>query len=288
MHRINSFRLSNPCIYDHVRLSLESMLQFDRMENLILDNIEYIQLARLLKRLCSLSRLLALTITVEDDVTDEKIIYQQIFRLPALKYCKLSFLTSMRRRSLPMCNERPSPIEYLIIKNPVYVHELNTLLSYVPQLRRLSLHLEQDPRRKKTETRPSVCNHLRDLSLRLDKVKFDVFEQMIQEFFWMIEVLHLTRTGEIDAIYFDVNRWERLITSSLSHLRIFDIRYDYPVHEDLVKLARGMQMKEFSIAFWITRHWSFAHCFYSRQLVTYGSFYSTNPYRYDSQNIDIM
>lgn len=276
MHRINSIRLSNSCIYDDIRLSLESMIQFNRIENLILENIEYTQLARLIKRLFSLSHLSALTMIVVDDVSDGKIIYQQIFRLPVLKYCKLAFLTGRRWETLPMCENKTSSIEYLIIKNPIYSDELNALLSYVPQLRRLALHLETSIRRTKDERCLSVCRDLRNLSIQLGKVKFDIFEEMIEQFFGMIEIFSLTRTGAIDINYLNASKWEKLIQSSLTHLRIFDIRYDFPIDPNSSILEKCLQMNDLSRAYC-----SFAHGSYSSHSGTRGSFYSINPYRYD-------
>ncbi|CAF3643583.1 unnamed protein product [Rotaria sordida] len=141
-HRINLLRLSNLFIYDHSAFLLfHKILKFRRLETLILDNIESYCLENLLYQLTSSPFLSSLIITsVIDNVINKNTIYRQIFRLPALKYCKLSLKGSVHPDPLPVATNEYSPVEHLIINNTVRCEQLNSLISYVPQLRRLSFY----------------------------------------------------------------------------------------------------------------------------------------------------
>ena len=135
--RICALRVSDRFMYDVVRPSLEKIIQFGRVETLILDNIESECLEDLLNDLPSLSQLSSLVINAVDHVTNKAMIYRQICRLPMLRYCKLSWPEWRMSEWLPICTDEYSPIEHLIITNCICICHLDSLLSYVPQLHRL-------------------------------------------------------------------------------------------------------------------------------------------------------
>ena len=145
--RIRSLHISNLFIYDHIASPIG--IFFDKIESKYLNN--------LLRKLISLPHLSSLSIISVNKV------YHQIFRLPALKYCKLS--TEMywnNNDPLSVAIDEYSPIEHLIINTNELLYELDNLLSYVSQLRRLSLHPANKYwiRRTKMYLNPYVLNHL--------------------------------------------------------------------------------------------------------------------------------
>jgi hypothetical protein len=64
---------------------------------------------------------------------------------------------------LPIATAQFSPIEYLTIVDHIYINEVNVLLSYLPQIRRLSIHdLYKSPT---TELHFNMVSHLTHVSL---------------------------------------------------------------------------------------------------------------------------
>ncbi|CAF0939251.1 unnamed protein product [Rotaria sordida] len=135
-NQINSLRLSNVFIYDLISSSIEILSKFLQLKRLIVDNIESKYLEKLLIQLISLPFLSSLIISSVDNIKNKNVIYHQIFRLPSLKYCKLSLEGYNHNDDpLPLVTNDHSSIEHLIINNCIYLDELNSLVSYVPQLR---------------------------------------------------------------------------------------------------------------------------------------------------------
>ena len=281
MDRIISLRVSNPCAYDLVLSLIEKMLPFNRIECLILQRIEPDCLENLLHQLLSLSKLCSLIIATTDSVQNRAKIYRQIFRLRALKYCKLSLSKKETNRLLSTCVSEYSPIEYLIITSPVYLDEFDSLLSYVPQVRRLSLFLYEGTRSRRSQRYPFVCRQLTQLSLQLSVgINFDLFGEITRELFRMIEVLHLTLPYYFDRPYMNANKWEHLIIAHLPYLRIFDIQCTLPPGDDISLWDTTNLISQFTTSFWIARQWSFAYQPFGNRHKEDDLFYSTNPYRY--------
>ncbi|UJR38747.1 hypothetical protein I4U23_031412 [Adineta vaga] len=124
-----------------------------------------------------------------------------------------------------------SPIEHLIINNKLEISELNALLSYLPQLRRLSidsLYQSNDP----IIPFSIQTNYLTHVSLYLTDISFDQFEIFIKNISHQLQVLYITIDN--DTTYLDADRWEKLIVSSMPYLRIFNIHCEYFSKEELV------------------------------------------------------
>ncbi|CAF1195734.1 unnamed protein product [Adineta steineri] len=108
---------------------------FTRLESLRLYNIYSNQLIHILTSLLSLTHLSLLTICYND--VDN--VYRIIFKLPMLKYNKLSFIRHALDVPLSIAtNTQLSNIQYLVIDHGCDLHELITLLSYTPQIARLT------------------------------------------------------------------------------------------------------------------------------------------------------
>ncbi len=149
--------------------------------------------------------------------------YRQIFRLPALKYCKLSLKGWYNDEPLPVSTNEYSSIEHLIITNYVQVRELDSLLSYVPHLRRLSFHSLLNFGSKGTKIFPRLLTHLTHISLEIHSLNFDQLEQLFINMFRTVEVLRFTVDNYVDGEYMNANRWKQLIIYHIPNLRVFDI-----------------------------------------------------------------
>ncbi|CAF3999166.1 unnamed protein product, partial [Rotaria sordida] len=284
--RINALRLSNIFIYDLIISPFHILSKFVRLERLILDNIESKYLENLLAQLIFLPILSSLSITCTNDITNRNAIYCEIFRLPSLKYCRLLLKEWFNNDLLPFCTNEYSSIEELIINNSMYLFELNMLLSYVPQLHRLSLHSLEEFWNKPTKLSPVVLNNLTYFSLEQNNIDFDLFEELIGEFFPSLQALHIRNSYISDATYLNAENWEKLILSHIPNLRIFDIRLKYWTNiininnnNNNSDLILNSQMNDFTSTFWIERKCFFAQQYYQTMGRTRAIFYSTDPYR---------
>ena len=278
--RIDTVRIFDAFMYDAILSATGGLSKFHRVETLILENIQSECLENLLNQLSTLSLLSSLTISTVDSVMNKNSVYQQIICLRALKRCQLSLLGWSMNDLLPMSANKYSPIEHLIITNSVYLRELDRLLSYVPQLRRLSIHSLSSDWYKSTEISLPIPECLTHLSIKGLNLNFDQFEKMIINLFRTIRVLYFTVDGHTSSSYLDADRWKELITSYLPNLRIFDIQFDVLADSADDKASIETKMNEFTSSFWTERQWFFSSKFYHIIHHRRALLYSTNPYRY--------
>jgi hypothetical protein len=251
------------------------------LETLILNDIQSTDLENLLIDLISLPCLSSLVISTIDEGTITSNLYHQIFRLPMLKYCNISFNDHLSvELPLNISVNTYSPIEHLIINNDFNMNELTALLSYIPQLRRLSLRNLWQSSTEQITSWSIKLNHLTHVSLNMDNISFNQFETLTKDLFFHLQVLYITVKN--DKTYFDADRWERLILSSMPHLRIFDIHWEYFPKK---KLYTGdiFMIESFRTQFWLERQWFFTSTLESANDDCYRIVFSTHPYRYNKQ-----
>ncbi|CAF0843357.1 unnamed protein product [Rotaria sordida] len=275
-HRIKSLYLSNPFIIDGIFSSTRIELKLTRLETLILNKISSLYVENLLKYLLVLPYLSSLIINCEDEVQNKNNLYKQIFRLPALKYCKLSLDESNQPEQLPIATKGSSPIEHFILNSTHVLNDLNNLLSYIPHLNRLSIHSSYDSPITQIQLYSVSLIHLTHVSLNRLDIPFDQLEFMIQSLFNQVQVLHISNYCR--SVYLDANRWQRLILSYMPHLRIFDIFISYTLNwaENIIDFITMINM--FNSSFWFKRRWFFEYQVDKKRDQNF-SFYSTNPYR---------
>jgi hypothetical protein len=281
-HRIFSLSITNLLSFD-LDISLHlNLSRFNRLEILILENIDSNQLKTVLQDIASLSHLSSLAIIPIDYVENVNDIFLQIFRLSTLKYCKVSFANNQTQpdRLLPFATHEYSSIEQLVIKHTISINNLHRLLSYIPQLRRLSLDCINEDYHNSRIDHPMIFNNLSHLFLDLTLFSFDEFELLIKNSFPSIQVLHLLVDGYDE--YTNANRWKQLISSSMPYLRIFDIQCSYRyVRNSTIQKVHEFQLNQFTTSFWYEHQWFFTYHDYFRYGYHYITFYSTNPYRYE-------
>ncbi|CAF1554585.1 unnamed protein product [Rotaria sp. Silwood1] len=275
-YRIKSLRLSNPFVFDSILSSINIQLIFIQLETLILNNIDSKSLENLLNHLTFLSSLVSLSIICIDNIDHPNDFYLQIFRLPILKYCKLSFSKNYKLKSIPMATNQYSSIEHLIIECIIQINILYCFLSYVPQLRRLSCQSLVGYDDVPTDIKISL-NNVTHVSLDLYHMSFDNLEFLIKQFCHKIQVLHIS--GYVSQEHLDTQRWKQLILNYLPYLRIFDIQSVYLAISINNQQTYEYLFNQFNSQFWFERQWYFD---YRRALIRgnrTGIFYSINPYR---------
>jgi hypothetical protein len=255
-HRIHLIYITNPFIYDLPSSPLHHLLQYLRLETLILENIEAKDLENLLEQLYSLPNLSSLVLIPIDYVTNKSDLYYQIFRLPFLQYCKVSFKERFPTILLPISTQQISPIKHFVIDNNCSINSLNILLSYLPELRRLSCNNLTGSRIQQTDFQPIVLNHLRHLSLKIEDLSFDIIELFLTNLHHQLQVFHFSTNDYIT--YFNPQRWQQLILSSMPNLRIFHIQLLH--YFDFNQLAfLGLSLNQFRTSFWFERKWFFRY-----------------------------
>ncbi|CAF4460078.1 unnamed protein product [Rotaria sp. Silwood2] len=152
--------------------------------------------------------------------------YLQIFRLPVLKYCKLSFGKNYQLESIPMATNQYSSIEHLIIRCSIQLNVLYRFLSYDPQLCRLSCQSFVGYGDASTDI-IILPNNVTHVSLDLYHIDFDLLELLIKYFCHKIQVLHISDNASSEHL--NAQRWRQLILNHLPYLRIFDIQFVYSI-----------------------------------------------------------
>ncbi|CAF1367157.1 unnamed protein product [Rotaria sordida] len=275
-HRISSLRLSNLFTIDMIFSPIRIVSKLTRLQTLHINNIESKYVQKLLKYLVSLSCLSSLIIVIVDCVENKNKLYSRIFRLPVLKYCKVTMTKFIESEPLSIAINKYSSIEHLVINNGCYLDELISLLSYVPQLRHISLHDLYGTFIEQTESHSIVFNYLTHISINKTNMTFDELELLIRNHFPQIQRLYFSKN--FDNEFLNANRWERLISSYMLQLRIFDFHcissgYNQQNFQDL--------LDHFNSPFWIERQWFFTHHIRPTSIDSYNymTIFSTNPYR---------
>ncbi|CAF4833839.1 unnamed protein product, partial [Rotaria sp. Silwood2] len=134
--------------------------------------------------------------------------------------CKVTMKKIVESEPLSIAINKYSSIEHLVINNGCYLHELISLLSYVPQLRRISLFDLYGTFIKQRESHSIVFNYLTHISINKTNMTFDELELLIRNHFPQIQSLYFSKS--FDNEFLNANRWERFISSYMSQLRIFD------------------------------------------------------------------
>ncbi|CAF1437534.1 unnamed protein product [Adineta steineri] len=260
-HRIKSLRITNIFAVNIILSPQDNISKLTRLETLILTNISSSYL-RNLQYLSNLPKLSSLTIIYKDyTMFDQVEIYHQIFQLPVLKYFNVLLETSLMPivSSLSFATNKYSSIEHLVIKNNIELDTLYVILSYVPQIRRLSISELQKSEYKQNITFPITLNNLTYISLELNHFDFDNFELLAKDLFHNLQVLRLYASLRIE--YLDANRWQNLILSYIPNLITFDFQYIYFADfEDNMMSSYENLIKNFTTSFWTERQ-----CFFSTQ-----------------------
>jgi hypothetical protein len=260
------------------------MTNLTRLTTLIINNIEadYVELT--VAHLSSLPVLSSLTIISIGSIRNQNNIYQKIFRLPALKYCKLFIRTVRRLEPLSIATNEFSPIEHLVINNQVSINQLDSLLSYVPQLRRLSLDNFNGYITSGIRSNAIQLNYLTDVSLKSHSISFNDFQPLVIDLFRQVQILRIEiytyYFSATDMGYLNADRWEQLISTHMMNLRIFDLQLQYGSYNDNIdRQGYETEVKKFNSLFWMKHQWFFEYQYYKSRNSNTMIFYSTNPYR---------
>ncbi|CAF3194320.1 unnamed protein product, partial [Rotaria sp. Silwood2] len=256
-HQIFSIRV-NFIFYDSSFFS--SFLfdsSFDRLESIFFKNIKSDTIIPILSNLSCLPNFFSLTIETSNVIEKINDIYRLIFVLPKLKYYRISCNSHHQSITLPLAmNNQFSPIEYLVIDHYCSLNELASLISYTPQLRRLTLHKIKKNDLNSTILISSITlTNLKSIYMNLCQTTFNEMEIFITKIFSNLKTLSII--GSEDITFLDAHRWEQLILNYLPQLENFFMLYDdYVDNEQTYPIYTG-RSNQFSSSFWIERQWLF-------------------------------
>ncbi len=275
IHRIISLHFSHHLLIEYFFTLFSLHSSYIRLEVLTFDNIKADDLISILPTLASLPRLFSLTLISIEKIRSRNIIYSSLFRLPVLKYCKLSIDILDQHSYFSLDNNKYSSIEHLVIDTKCNLNELIELLSHTPQLHRLSCRIStMNSSLSGMNVVPRNLNHI---YLQLDDTSFDEFEWFISHFSHQLRVLRVFTKRDIE--FLNADRWQRLITQQMPILDQFWFQYQTIVDESNDRYHQLME--KFNSTFWCHRQWFFTHQHYrSKDLNSWIRFYSTQPYRY--------
>ncbi|CAF0916788.1 unnamed protein product [Rotaria sordida] len=89
--------------------------------------------------------------------------------------------------------------------------------------------------------------------------------------------IQIFRLSKLEYSYLNAKQWEDLILSSMPYLRIFDINHEGSIRNN--KLTYHDIIDRFNSSFWLEKEWYFSHQHNWSHSLDSGIFYSTNPYR---------
>ncbi|CAF1261763.1 unnamed protein product [Rotaria sordida] len=276
--QINFLRLINPFAINIIFPSPRTILNFNSLETLILDNLHNKKFDEFFDHFMHLPNLHSLNISLTEGIKSLYILFCQIFRLPKLKYCKIEYYSENNEEPLYIdLNYNCSSIEHLIINGPFPFNTFNNLLCCLPKLKHLSMNsiVGSQMISEIQELSPIELKYFKHISLKIDYIHFGKFEKIIKDFFHHVQTLHLTIIGDKSSL--DAKQYQELITSYMPYLRIFDINHEYSIGKN--DLTYHDIINQFNSSFWIENKWFFTHQ-HRRTLGPHtGIFYSTAPYR---------
>ncbi|CAF0981059.1 unnamed protein product [Adineta steineri] len=253
-HQIISIDTSLPYLNSYLFLNIFNIdSSFERLESLIIKNIEGDLLISVLINLISLSRLFSLTIQLNNKVVNLNHVYQLIFVLPALKYNKLTIGGDEHLILLSMAtNKQLSTIECLIIENHLTFNELFTIISYTPKLYRLHFHHTYKRDKSIKRMLPMTLSNLTYLSICIS-VKFNHFEIFIRKIHSKLKYLSVNISSK-DITFLDAYRWEELILQNLPQLEKLSFQYFDRINDEYEYPSK---LNQFCSSFWMKRKWVF-------------------------------
>ncbi|CAF3892964.1 unnamed protein product [Adineta steineri] len=126
-----------------------------------------------------------------------------------------------------------------------------------------------------------VLAYLTHISLNLNSMDFNEFEEMTMDIFNQAKVLHISISHSYDRMFSNADKWEQLILSHMPNLLIFDIQYHniiYTNNHNGNQVISNTPIDNFTSSFWIKRQWFFTQQYFRKQDRNHAILYSTDPY----------
>ncbi|CAF0829626.1 unnamed protein product [Rotaria sordida] len=227
---------------------------FYRLESLILHGIKFNEIILFLPNLTNLPRLFSLNIHLDDVLDDSNRIYHLIFRLPMLKYNKLSVNKIILQDSISsISNEHFSSIKQLVINYPCTLYNLYNILSYTSKLHHLTCEPLFSINENISREIPLKLFNLTYCSISQCYLKFNEFEIFIKQISSQLRILRFKPCSDI--FYLDADRWQQLILQYMPYLHTFQFKYHDGISDHFEIQSYHSFLNRFISPFWIERQW---------------------------------
>ncbi|CAF4980687.1 unnamed protein product [Rotaria sp. Silwood1] len=243
----------------HQMISLLNIdCSFNRLESLVFDSIQPFILTPLLSKLIHLPRFFSLTIDTQKTLHNLIHVYRLIFDLPKLQYLRLFAMETNDTSitvSLPInINNQFSTIKHLVIDHPCAFNELFSIISYTPQITRLSFIHKAYSTFKTDIISPIILSNLTHLSIYGDHLQFDKVQMFITKIDAKLKVLSVKSLAK-DITYLNANCWKELIMNNFPQLEEFHLTFLIfleSIHRTSLYINK---LNTFNSLFWIERQW---------------------------------
>ncbi|CAF4515145.1 unnamed protein product, partial [Rotaria sp. Silwood2] len=148
-------------------------------------------------------------------------------------------------------NEQFSGIKYLVFDHRCGLDELIAILSYTPQLYRLSCKQVNEPKKCIVKDALNVILGLIRVFIAKCYAKFETIAMFLTTISPQLEVLRINRCTDVTDL--GAYRWERIISQHLLHLNMFKFTYEVHVDEDFETSVGHERLNEFNSLFWMKR-----------------------------------
>jgi hypothetical protein len=269
--QIISINLSNKdtCGQIEAFLSMFSLIEFPHLRALTLTAIRRNDMEKLNSMLPFISQLRSFRLAgpiaeVQELVSDMPMSQLQILSLPSL--------------TPPLISTHQILTTTYITTSDCSLAELHQLLQCVPMLKYLNVKcLGREDHTPINNQKYSVDHD----ALHLKQLIINRYECLFEEFTMVVKrtpnLKSLTIFTRLNPYMLNASRWEDLITSSLSHLKIFKFKFDFSgiqINETIVKNFEGFQSD-----FWeVQHHWCTEYVFSKYIACIYTIPYPSNTY----------
>jgi hypothetical protein len=157
------------------------------------------------------------------------------------------------------------------------IRELISILSSTPQLCRLKCELLNELNQSIGEDVKLTLPYLTHIFIDDCPLQFNDFEIFIRKVGSQLQVLRVNTSN--DTAYLDADRWERLLSKQMPHLRRFEFQHCEFVLFEFEFTQHHALLRRFTSPFWTKRRWIIELTIEIFHWIGIGITYSIHPNR---------
>ncbi|CAF1097848.1 unnamed protein product [Adineta ricciae] len=271
-HQFVSLSLYDSTFIDRFFQTITFDSFFQRLESIVLENLNPCDLLSILLKLIRVPRLSLLILTVCNGhaIPDFSNVYRIILGLPMIQYSKLSYLGPTPLLLLRNISDQYSTLKRLNLDHACQSADLVYLLSYTPCLSHLCCRTLK-PSHQMNEKLAVSVPYLTYLSLVECDLHFYELEIFIKKLASQLRTFRILVLK--DTTYLDHKRWERLITTHMPYLSHLRLGINQIMIDSLEITPYHHHIQGFASQFWVEHRWTFdirvITCDSSRVIISY-------------------